>query len=997
MFQLKILYLLIVVCRAVGVQTICIFPSDQNLLRNSDCVSLESLFKEQAWSPGTSARFSVGIYSLSNNSTTHSILVRDTSNISLLGDAFGPTVIDCVGRLGFAFINVTNLTIANIKFMQCGASVNVQINSITPGTKAAHFLVNTHRLLMINVIISYSPGYGLLCVNLHGESHIVKTNFSLNGIESDHEGLEGGSIFLLYHEGGTMCPSETTWISISNNSFDNSFTLHHRYSHTKASCLVAVIKQTCCFVRVSVSQSVFTNNLVPVVSIHDLNMSVSYEIEMQRLNVTNLVKYTKDPRRIIATVMYISSKDNSTSKENLCLSGNKTRVRDISIYDCVFNDAQFEGETDFGYIHITLFLYINITIDNCVFLPRIAQPAILIWPASIYPGTFISIDKCLFVGLQYGAVSISYIEQESLNIKIINSIFSNISSTALTVTKRLPDPNDQISLLIENTTFIHNNAYSLYASQIINITLANNKFIENDDTPILCKGSRIYFSGTTYIVGNKGYDGGALHLSAAIFLHTLSNKWEVISPILYLYPDARLILKNNKASNKGGAIYVDTGSLYNNLYFNNKKRYNIMERNDFMYYEPCFYQLISVSKLVEVRQKKVFISHVPKIIFINNTAGFAGNSIFGGLHANCDFKIPLRNKIRFENLINISHQLSLSEMAGDPNMICLCVGSVANCDQRVLYTSAYQSQSIRIYAIASRFKNHYANYGATPAVISTQIDQSEFDACVGKGQSAHKLDNKCSEILFSIYTTEQFVEVTISLSGESITLFTSLWVQVALLGCPFGFQLEESVYPGCICDSIVKESGCSCSIDKLTISCPFGKWIGNISNKTIVHHHCLFDYCIPESDIRVTHALDDQCKHNRSGILCGGCQPGFSLMLGNSKCADCSSIPLLLIAVFALAGLTLVLLLYGCNLTVSRGTINGLIYFSNVVQVNGSIFVTQNTPQFFVVFVSWLNLDLGIQTCFYNGMDMYAKAWLQFVFPVYMWLIVAIIVQCTIC
>ena len=71
---------------------------------------------------------------------------------------------------------------------------------------------------------------------------------------------------------------------------------------------------------------------------------------------------------------------------------------------------------------------------------------------------------------------------------------------------------------------------------------------------------------------------------------------------------------------------------------------------------------------------------------------------------------------------------------------------------------------------------------------------------------------------------------------------------------------------------------------------------------------------------------------------------------------------------------------------------NGLIYFANVVQVNSSIFITQHTPRFLTVFVAWVNLDLGIQTCFYNGMDMYIKAWLQFVFPVYVWLIVAAIV-----
>ena len=207
------------------------------------------------------------------------------------------------------------------------------------------------------------------------------------------------------------------------------------------------------------------------------------------------------------------------------------------------------------------------------------------------------------MGLKFGAVNISYviINQESWNIKIINSMFRNISTTVLIVSKSSPDPNDKLSVFIENATFIHNNHHSLYASQINNITLASNKFIENYDTPVLCKGSRIYFIGTTYIVGNKGYEGGALHLSAAIYLHTLSNKWEVSPPVLYLHPDARLILKNNKASNKGGAIYVDTGTLYSNL--------NIYTVGSKEYFEPCFYQLISGGKLVEVCQKKI-LSHM---------------------------------------------------------------------------------------------------------------------------------------------------------------------------------------------------------------------------------------------------------------------------------------------------------------------------------------------------------------------------------------------------
>ena len=54
--------------------------------------------------------------------------------------------------------------------------------------------------------------------------------------------------------------------------------------------------------------------------------------------------------------------------------------------------------------------------------------------------------------------------------------------------------------------------------------------------------------------------------------------------------------------------------------------------------------------------------------------------------------------------------------------------------------------------------------------------------------------------------------------------------------------------------------------------------------------------------------------------------------------------------------------------------------------------ILQESMNVLTVFVAWLNLDLGIQTCFYNGMDMYAKAWLQFVFPLYIWVLVAVMI-----
>ena len=95
----------------------------------------------------------------------------------------------------------------------------------------------------------------------------------------------------------------------------------------------------------------------------------------------------------------------------------------------------------------------------------------------------------------------------------------------------------------------------------------------------------------------------------------------------------------------------------------------------------------------------------------------------------------------------------------------------------------------------------------------------------------------------------------------------------------------------------------------------------------------------------------------------------------------------------------LVLFLIVCNLTVSAGTINGLIFFANIVRVNHTfLFVTPRVPvlnvfqQVLAVFIAWINLDLGIETCFINGMDAYIRTWLQFAFPFYIWMIVGFII-----
>ena len=98
------------------------------------------------------------------------------------------------------------------------------------------------------------------------------------------------------------------------------------------------------------------------------------------------------------------------------------------------------------------------------------------------------------------------------------------------------------------------------------------------------------------------------------------------------------------------------------------------------------------------------------------------------------------------------------------------------------------------------------------------------------------------------------------------------------------------------------------------------------------------------------------------------------------------------LAALALAGIVLVILLLICKLTVALGTISGLIFYANIIAVNQSVFFPFRDINFLLavlkVFIAWLNLDLGIETCYYDGMDAYTRTWLQFIFPVYIWVLV---------
>ena len=115
-------------------------------------------------------------------------------------------------------------------------------------------------------------------------------------------------------------------------------------------------------------------------------------------------------------------------------------------------------------------------------------------------------------------------------------------------------------------------------------------------------------------------------------------------------------------------------------------------------------------------------------------------------------------------------------------------------------------------------------------------------------------------------------------------------------------------------------------------------------------------------------------------------------MLGNCRCQKCSNEHILLLIAFAAAGIILVAFLSVLRLTVATGMINSIILYANIVQANKTIFFLKPDINVLTVLIAWMNLDLGMPTYFYHGMDAYAHTWLQFVFPIYIWILLSLII-----
>ena len=131
------------------------------------------------------------------------------------------------------------------------------------------------------------------------------------------------------------------------------------------------------------------------------------------------------------------------------------------------------------------------------------------------------------------------------------------------------------------------------------------------------------------------------------------------------------------------------------------------------------------------------------------------------------------------------------------------------------------------------------------------------------------------------------------------------------------------------------------------------------------------------------------------------CRPGLIPSFGSSRCIQCSKhwrrkVVGIVVAAF-IAGIALVIFMLTLNMTVAVGTLNGILFYANIVAVDvDTYFLPFTAPSFVTVFISWLNLDVGFDVCIFdnatsNDTNIF-KSLLQLAFPAYVIFLVIIVI-----
>ena len=925
---------------------------------------------------------------------TESKIIQNLLNVRLEGPS--PVTVTCRDKgVGLAFINITGLTIQNITFQNCGLSGNSiaqAVDQLSANQSASMFyqvpssvtisvvIGNCKDVTLHNVTITNTTGLGLLGINVIGASSFSNVTFSFNEynstenciievntpkVLSKNDGLlTGGGAFLIYYDYSPQ-PVDTQ-LTIDNCSFTgnrdcsiSSYIAHFLgisyYSNALRKSgyqigggggLTLVLTQLSYRVNVTTQSSTFQRNVG--------RYGGGAHVTVFKNVIDSSVAFKN------CNFVHNGQHDNSRAPDILTNGGGLA-----ILINCIRPlDSQHKHFSHNTKNQVRV-LYSNFT-ENLGFIGG----GIYAWSFgaadTIYgfnDQVILNYESCRFENNSavYGAALYAY-EQ---------SLKPTWSGTKVTVSNLFAQCN---SIISRDGSAIRNvqKHSGIIAIHHITITMSGVCVIaHNSETGLYAYQSAIYLIDEITFEQNIGTFGGAVCLLSYSYLIIRDNT--VVNFI------------ENRGRVKGGAFYVDYASGPDYAY-----------RDCFLYLNSSNVFYCDDESTCDIAQLNISVN------FSGNSAP-GGGVVYGSTLSTCFWGQIYREKFGKETEVEnfwefLDSHSSIFHFDRIPNEIAQVTTPTATLSLKRQQTHVLHimpGQRFNVTLVARDRFNHISSPSIAAAVMSAESlnTSSPLQTLpkVGSLDIAHSMDTSSRIPITLVGEQHQTVKLALYASYS----FAYVLLEINLTNCIPGFRYNPNL-TSCSTLPELHDRGIRYTIDSGKLTIPNHIWLGElkVGNFTyIVVEQCLFDYCKPLSKYLIPGDYDSQCTEgaNRVGLLCASCMEGYSIVLGSRKCKMCPNNNFLtLVIVFAVAGLLLLAVVAFVKVSVSEGYLYSVLFYSHIV-TQYTIHFTQSSTAVFLP-TALLNLNIGVQTCFYSGMDSLARSGLQFVFPLYIYLLMGVIV-----
>ena len=467
---------------------------------------------------------------------------------------------------------------------------------------------------------------------------------------------------------------------------------------------------------------------------------------------------------------------------------------------------------------------------------------------------------------------------------------------------------------MKNVTFLNNGNTPLigvgdyevptvYFFEINVLIITDCFFINNTGTTLRSVNSRFSVNGTLNFTGNIAYEGAAMYFQGLSSMTLVANS-TIVNFI------------TNYASHTGGAIKVS-----NNLFSPTSS-------------PLCF---LSVRNYTNGR-----------LNFVNNTARYGGDAIYGGgldqAQGTQEYQYcieVIKAHSDFSTLINSNTSL----ISSDPSRVCLCQDNRPLCLKyskyvvippgKIFHLSAYvvgQHFGTAKGTVYAQFLTNSNNASISPLEVAQNVDQYycnqthnvlSYTFKTSQGNSDDTLVLTAQDVtvpnLFDFGAIEYAVQTYHKYNGAyvpQILLQIPVYVHIKAKECPPGFSFSKQ-NKICVCSEALRKLSASfhvgCDIQTERIQRSGNLWISASAGVLEYSKYCRPLFCKTEPvqvNLSSFIEINKQCMSGHSDILCSRCKNGFSLAIGSSRCLPhCSNNHLSLLLVFAIAGVLLVLLI----------------------------------------------------------------------------------------